>query len=210
MRRFDGVENMARDAAMLRRAESGEALMRLYGWTGPWVSLGRSQRSSRALLAGCPAPWVRRPTGGRAVIHGHDITWSLAAPVQRLSVSRRLSAVHGALIQPLARALQGCGQDVRLADPRAETSGGSADCFAFSATVDLVCERTGLKVCGCALRMTQTAVLVQASIPAGEPKVDPAAVFALPAVSGSLPGLDADTLEARLLSEFAFLGAELA
>ena len=210
MRRFDGVENMARDAAMLRQAEAGAALMRLYGWSGPWVSLGRSQRSSRALLPGCPAPWVRRPTGGRAVIHGHDITWSLAAPLDRLSSSRRLSAVHDALIQPLARALQECGQEVRLVDPRSEPSGGSADCFAFSATVDLVCERTGLKVCGCALRMTQGAVLVQASIPVGEPLVETSAVFALPAASGFLPSLDAGALEASLLSEFAFLRAELA
>jgi hypothetical protein len=74
----------------------------------------------------------------------------------------------------------------------------------------MVCERTGLKVCGCALRMTQGAVLVQASIPVGEPLVETSAVFALPAASGFLPSLDAGALEASLLSEFAFLRAELA
>lgn len=210
MRRFDGVENMARDAAMLRRAEEGSAAMRLYGWAGPWVSLGRSQRASRALLPGCPAAWVRRPTGGRAVLHGHDLTWSLAAPLDRIASSRRLTAVHAALMAPLAEAMRECGVDVKLADPRPASSGGSADCFAFSAAVDLVSAQDGRKVCGCALRMTQQAVLLQASIPVGEPLVDPALVFAAPAAPGALQELEPARLQDSLLSAFAFLSAELA
>ena len=41
-------------------------------------------------------------------------------------------------------------------------------------------ERTGVKVCGCALRMTDRTVLLQASIPVGPPLIDPARVFAEP------------------------------
>ncbi len=210
MERLDGAQNMAIDRAMLRRAELGEALVRVYGWSGPWVSLGRSQLASRALLAGCPAAWVRRPTGGRAVLHGHDATLAAAAPLEALGSGRRLSQVHSALLTPIKQALTACGQPVVMAAPRPPGSDGSADCFAFASSVDLVHEKTGLKVCGCALRITQGAVLLQASIPMGEPLVDAARVFLQPAAAGILEGLNPASLQSSLLSAFAFLHADLA
>lgn len=56
----------------------------------------------------------------------------------------------------------------------------SADCFLGVSRNDIVDLLTGLKVCGCAFRMTKRAVLLQASIPAGTPLVDPALIFAEP------------------------------
>jgi hypothetical protein len=53
----------------------------------------------------------------------------------------------------------------------------TADCFAFSSPNDVVDEETGQKVCGCALRLTETAVLVQASLPKGAPLVPPESVI---------------------------------
>ena len=85
----DAATNMRRDAALFAalEAETPGALptLRLYAWQ-PWaVSLGSHQDPARALdlaaLAARGYDWVRRPTGGRAVLHADEITYCLAAPL---------------------------------------------------------------------------------------------------------------------------------
>ncbi len=191
----DGRENMARDAALLERAEDGERLCRVYRWTGPWVSLGYWQRPERDLLPGNPVPWVARPTGGKAVLHGHDVTVGLAWPLADLAepgedpatLSRSVRRVYRRVVAPLVDALRSCGLPAALAEqtPFVASAGRTADCFAHVSPNDVVDERTGLKVCGCALRISPRAVLVQASIPNGPPLVDPSLVFERPAVYSS-------------------------
>lgn len=182
---------MDRDRDLLSRAESGERCCRVYSWDGPWVSLGYWQRPERDLLPSCPVKWVMRPTGGKAVLHGHDVTVGLAWPLAALSrpgedpvvLSRALKRVYRRVVAPLVSALRACGVPAALAEqtPFVGQTGRTADCFAHIAPNDVVDERTGLKVCGCALRLTQQAVLAQASIPNGAPLVDPVAVFERPA-----------------------------
>jgi len=183
---------MALDAALLERAETGTMGWRVYGWDGPWVSLGCFQRPETALRLDTPAPWVIRPTGGKAVLHGHDITVGLAVPLSILGepehLSRSLKSVYRAAIEPIVAALRTCGLPAALAETlpdfprRKDQAGGKlADCFAFTSANDVVHETTGGKVCGCALKLTRSAVLVQASTPIGPPLVDPAAVFDRPA-----------------------------
>ena len=69
-----GARNMARDVAMLEAVAADEAAstLRLYGWDPPCLSLGRHQGVEAADLAFCQAEGidvVRRPTGGRALLH---------------------------------------------------------------------------------------------------------------------------------------------
>src|SRR5215210_4848764 len=78
----DGVENMAIDDALLDRARgSGECVIRLYEWARPTLSLGRNQAArgqydlARARELGID--FVRRPTGGRAVLHHREVTYSV-------------------------------------------------------------------------------------------------------------------------------------
>lgn len=82
----DAAYNMALDEALMRRAaRTGDAVFRLYGWSEPTLSLGRNQRArgcydetaARALGVG----FVRRPTGGRALLHDHEVTYSATLPV---------------------------------------------------------------------------------------------------------------------------------
>ena len=162
----DGPTNMARDAALL---ESGG--WRVYGWDGPWVSLGRFQTPERALAPGWDR-WCVRPTGGRAVLHGHDVT--LAYALAHDGDGRALKALYRRLIAPLVEALNDCGLSCRLAETTRYVGRGreSEDCFAFRSPNDVVCPDTGLKVCGCALRVTERAALLQASVPAGPPLVE--------------------------------------
>lgn len=75
--------NMAMDSVLAHRVATGASgpVFRMYTWTGQAVSIGFSQDPERVLdmercrLDGVPV--VRRPTGGRAVLHGSDLSYSL-------------------------------------------------------------------------------------------------------------------------------------
>src|SRR5205823_2015987 len=79
----DGPTNMALDEALLATAVAGEASLRFYGWGEPTLSLGYFQPSApaRAMFPGLP--WLRRATGGAALVHHHELTYALALPVGR-------------------------------------------------------------------------------------------------------------------------------
>lgn len=193
---LDGVTNMERDRRLLADAERGVPGARVYRWDGPWVSLGVFQQAERDLLPSCGVPSVLRPTGGKAVLHGHDETIGLAIPLVMIDAgSRSLKVAYRAVIQPIVAGMRACGVPAALAENTAFVRGvgKTADCFAHISPNDVVDERTGLKVCGCALKLTQTAVLVQASLPNGLPLVDPQRVFARPSVAHA-PAWDASNL----------------
>lgn len=187
--KLTGPENMARDAQLLSEAAGGRLGCRIYGWEGPWVSLGRFQDPSRALLDPEAVAWVMRPTGGKAVLHGHDVTVAIGMPLLR--GPRMVRDGYRLLAGALVGALRRCGIPAAIAeDTRFVALSGSADCFAGASPNDIVHERLGVKVCGCALRFTKSAALMQASIPAGAPLIDPMRIFAEPS---SLPVLPWDT-----------------
>jgi lipoate-protein ligase A len=80
-----GAENMALDVALLEAAarEDAAPALRFYMWEPPAVSLGRFQREDGIDLEYARRRgWdvVRRPTGGRAVLHQHELTYSIVLP----------------------------------------------------------------------------------------------------------------------------------
>lgn len=176
---LSGPENMSRDLDLMRAAERGESHARVYTWTGPWISLGRFQSPDRDLLDPELVPWVMRPTGGKAVLHGHDLTIGLAIPLED-GEYRRLKSAYRRVIEPVVASLRACGMPALLGEDSrvANSEHSSADCFLGVAANDVVHEQTGQKVCGCALRFTRAAVLLQASIPVQSPLVEPSRVFA--------------------------------
>jgi lipoate-protein ligase A len=121
--------------------------LRLYRWAPPALSLGRFQAEDEVDVAACGrlgVEVVRRPTGGRAILHGGDLTYAVALPkphgaAGRVDVLYRMLA--GALIAGLARV------GVRAAVARSDGPAGPA-CFAGQAGSDL---RVGdRKLCGSA------------------------------------------------------------
>jgi lipoate-protein ligase A len=79
----DGATNMAVDEAILAAVREGLSLptLRFYAWSPPCLSLGRNQPLADADLAACRAAGVdvvRRPTGGRAILHTDELTYSVA------------------------------------------------------------------------------------------------------------------------------------
>ncbi len=172
----DGPTNMALDRDLLSEAEEGRVAGRVYSWSGVWVSLGRFQNASRDLQNPEGTPWVLRPTGGKAVLHGHDATVALAIPLSRLGADpRSIRAIYRAVICPLIEALNACGLPAALAEGTRHANRGprTADCFAFTSPNDVIDPKLGHKVAGCALHVTDRAVLLQASIPKERPAIDP-------------------------------------
>ena len=196
---LDGPTNMARDAALLHRAETdGGSYARVYSWDGPWVSLGRFQKPERALKHPETTRWVMRPTGGKAVLHGHDVTVGVAASLKALGIddNKGTSVVYRAIVGPLVAALTAAGLPAVLAEGtgHVKSAGHTADCFAHVSPNDVVDPATGQKVCGCALRVTELAVLLQASVPVAGPLVDPGEVFDRPSAWHNRSGLTLEQL----------------
>jgi len=79
----DGPHNMAADEALQQSAQAGLASVRFYGWSTATVSLGyfqpeKARRDDEQLAK---LPFVRRPTGGGALVHHHELTYALALPL---------------------------------------------------------------------------------------------------------------------------------
>ncbi len=107
----DGPWNMAVDEAVTLAVGDGEvpATLRFYTWSAPTVSLGYLQRTRESVdLAACRRlgiPLVRRPTGGRAVLHAAELTYSVAVPLagpwRALSVAEVFARISRGLIAGL-------------------------------------------------------------------------------------------------------------
>lgn len=190
----DGHANMQADIDLFAAAEQGESHLRFYSWDGPWITLGRFQNPEIDLLDPSLVPWVMRPTGGKAVLHGHDLTITLACPHQGLGVRQ----VYRMLVRPLVEGLRLAGQDAALGEEtRFVGSGSASDCFRHVSANDVVDPNTGRKLVGCALKVARTAALAQCSIPLGLPLVDPAQVYREPHVAMPL-SVSADKLIAAI------------
>jgi lipoate-protein ligase A len=158
----DGPTQMAADEALLDRAVAGRAALRFYTWSEPTLSLGYFQRAADRLeIAGLAAlPFVRRLTGGGAIVHHHELTYALALPVAAPWrgaadwVCRMHEVICAALAEfGVASALLGCGR---------EDGRGRFLCFEHVTPGDVVVGDA--KVVGSARRKRGTAVLQHGSI----------------------------------------------
>lgn len=105
----DGAWNMAVDEALLDEvAASGRPVLRFYQWQQPTLSLGYFQRAAdRALhAASATAAVVRRLSGGGAILHDRELTYSLILPpTHRLArdTQRLYDVVHQTLVTELSK-----------------------------------------------------------------------------------------------------------
>src|SRR5437763_5290989 len=131
-----GPENMAVDAALLERADRmGEAFLRLYRFDPPCLSVGRNEASGgydRAAIARLAIDVVRRPTGGGAVWHQHELTYAVAAPIATFG---SLRVAYHTIHERLATALRSLGAGATLAlrrpPPPSTALHRPASCFAM-------------------------------------------------------------------------------
>lgn len=136
-----GAENMALDEALMERArETGDAVFRVYTWAEPTLSFGRNQSArgtytaARAREQGVGV--VRRPTGGRSLLHHREITYSVTAP---LEPSGSLRESYARINRLLVDGLRRLGVSVHVAVPRERAlPPTAAPCFERPAAGELV------------------------------------------------------------------------
>lgn len=155
--------NMAIDEALLLSCdEKPQMTLRFYGWARPTLSLGYFQSVHEIDLAECERrgfDWVRRPTGGRAVLHDHELTYSVVAPIALLGES--VAQSHEKISRALAMGLEKLG--LRPEFMRLVAEERSPACFAAPAPVELTIQ--GKKVIGSAQVRTKRSLLQHGSIP---------------------------------------------
>ena len=165
--------NMALDEALLLTHEAGAAppTLRVYGWCQPTLSLGYAQNARQEVeLAVCQAQGVavvRRPTGGRAVLHDQEVTYSVVMPILLSDGPSPLTVHYHRIGMALAAALQHLGLPVRLARPQVRATPGHAlgspACFAALSRYEL--NVAGKKIVGSAQKRAQRALLQHGSMP---------------------------------------------
>jgi lipoate-protein ligase A len=156
---------MALDHELMARARhTGESVLRVYEWASPVLSLGRNQRArdvyDDAELARRGVSVVRRPTGGRALLHHREITYSVTAPA---SATEPLAATYRRINAVLLDALGSLGVSASLATPAARSRLPTATpCFAEPAKGEIVVN--GRKLAGSAQWREDGALLQHGSI----------------------------------------------
>lgn len=154
---------MGLDEALLERAETPLTL-RLYTWSPDTLSLGYFQRFEEVPATRHVPAVVRRITGGGAIHHAGELTFSITAPAShalyRGPVALSYERVHGAVIEALAS----FGVDASLRHELSPTSDrdGTGMCFHHSTSLDIVW--SGAKGVGSAQRRRGGRVLHHGSI----------------------------------------------
>lgn len=171
----DGASNLALDELLLRRvsAESAsvETFLRFYGWPEPTLSLGMAQQASRVVDFGyCRRQGIavaRRATGGKAVLHHREVTYSLISNDRSLFPAWSIQDTYGTISAALQQGLSLMGIDTTLAGPavgqrRHHRSHRSHACFASTFHHEILFE--GRKLVGSAQRRTLRGFLQHGSI----------------------------------------------
>jgi lipoyl(octanoyl) transferase len=159
--------NMAIDEAILTHHLRGEVppTLRVFRWAQPSISLGRFQSVEREieqeLCNQQGIELVRRPTGGRAVYHRDEFTYSIVI-AKRFGVPTGVVAAYAFLSQGIMAALQTLGVQAEMSDERVSKN-PSAACFASSTQADLT--SNGFKLVGSAQVWKEDALLQQGSLP---------------------------------------------
>lgn len=149
---------------MERARLTGEWVLRVYAWKTPTLSFGRNQTASgRYDLDGIHAAGlevVRRPTGGRAILHDREITYSVTAPAADAGDLRQsYERINRLLLAGLRR----LGVGARMATPGDRpTAPGLAPCFDEPSAGELTVD--GRKLAGSAQWRADGAILQHGSI----------------------------------------------
>ncbi len=161
----DGPWNMAVDETLMQHARmTGECVLRVYSWMRPTLSFGRNQVARGMYdpqrLQGAGINCVRRPTGGRAVLHHREVTYAVAAPETGLG---SLKESYERINRLLLHALDSLGVGATASAGLSRSAGlGPSPCFDQPAKGELVIQ--GRKLVGSAQWRDADALLQHGSI----------------------------------------------
>ena len=182
-----GAWNMAVDEALAATVAGGGApVLRFYRWEPACLSLGRNQpargRYDLDALAAAGVDVVRRPTGGRAVLHRRELTYSVAAPAALLGAPRHAyAAINRALVAGLRRL--GAAASLQPSTGARAPLPSLAPCFAEPVEGEVVA--AGRKLVGSAQCVLGSVLLQHGSLPLHDDQSAVAALLAVPDTSAA-------------------------
>ncbi len=164
-----GAWNMALDEAILEHIGRGASLptLRLYAWDPACLSLGHAQPFADVDTARLQAHgWevVRRVTGGRAILHTDELTYSVIAPNDEPRVAGTVLESYNRLAQALLLAVQTLELPVEMKEGKpAEPFSQNPVCFEVPSTYEITVD--GKKLIGSAQARKKEGVLQHGSLP---------------------------------------------
>lgn len=164
----DAEINMVLDEAIAREVIEGRAspTLRFYAWKNPAVSVGYFQELRGIDLDFCRTAGisvVRRPTGGRAILHGKELTYSFSALYNSDFKSGSLYEIYKVLSLCFVDALRSLGLPVVMEERRRMRYGHNTLCFMSTSFSEVTL--FGRKIIGSAQRRFRTGFLQQGSMP---------------------------------------------
>ena len=184
--------NMAIDEAILTHYLRGEvpATLRVFRWEQMAITLGRFQNLEREIeTERCQQQGVvlvRRPTGGRAVYHRDEFTYSIIIG-KRDGVPSGVVAAYAYLANGLMAALNDLGVQAIISDEHVSKN-PSAACFASSTQADLTA--SGYKIIGSAQVWKDEALLQQGSLPLDDRSIEFFSLIRYPSEAARQEALD--------------------
>ncbi|MGC9323219.1 MAG: lipoate--protein ligase family protein [Desulfomonilia bacterium] len=153
--------NMVRDAELFEGVSRGtiQGFFRVYNWAYPAVTIGYHQKNFSLADETIAIPIVKRPTGGGAVLHSDDITFSISSSIRSLS-SGSFMDVYSRIARVFERAFRSCGLEVHVEDQAVKQS---SVCFARTSPMELSLDHR--KIMGCAQKVRGEYFLQQGVIP---------------------------------------------
>jgi len=165
-----GTWNMAVDESLLEHVGRGESLstLRLYSWQPACLSLGYAQPfadvdTTRLKDHGWEV--VRRPTGGRAILHTDELTYSITAPLEEPLVVGTVLESYNRLAQALVAAVRSLGIPVEVKNhEKGENSSAQGPvCFEVPSSYEITVN--GKKLIGSAQARRKEGVLQHGTLP---------------------------------------------
>ncbi|MCS0786755.1 lipoate--protein ligase family protein [Cytobacillus firmus] len=166
--------NMALDEALLDWNSEGKMppVIRFYGWNPATLSIGYFQKVEKEIdieavkLHGLG--FVRRPTGGRGVLHEHELTYSVIVPEAHPEMPNTVTEAYRVISEGILKGFHGLGMEAYFAVPKTAEERDSlknprsAVCFDAPSWYELVVE--GRKVAGSAQTRQKGVILQHGSI----------------------------------------------
>jgi lipoate-protein ligase A len=167
----DGATNMAVDEAILHSVVDGACLptLRFYTWSPPCLSLGRSQKLAEVDLPACRAAGVdvvRRPTGGRSILHTDELTYSVSLLQSDPRAQGGIVEGYRRLSEGLLAGLRRLGVAAIQAEGR-RPPGSDSTAVCFETPADYEITVGGRKLVGSAQWRARGGVLQHGTLPLG-------------------------------------------
>lgn len=171
--RYSPEENMALDEAVLIAHSRGlvPPTVRFYGWNPPALSIGYFQKTADVDLSALRQKglgFVRRPTGGRAVLHDQEVTYSIVVQETHPKIPGSVNESYRVMAMGLVEGFRNLGLEAKMVslgsdeDKQKYGSPGTAACFDSPSWYELVVE--GRKVTGSAQTRQRGVILQHGSI----------------------------------------------